>query len=76
MQNVKEWRRLAGWTQTRTAARSGANRANLSMVECGEISLDPEEETAVRAVLLAAIREREAQIQTVLTGKEEDRTDT
>ena len=68
MQDLKALRQLAGWKQVRTAARSDLNRAKLSMVECGEISLNPEAESAVRIVLLAAIRKRDAQIQGVLTS--------
>jgi transcriptional regulator with XRE-family HTH domain len=75
MEKLKELRRLAGWTQTRTAARSGVNRAKLGMVESGEISLNPEEESAVRKVLLAAVRERESQIRGVLANAEPARID-
>jgi transcriptional regulator with XRE-family HTH domain len=75
MEKLKDLRRLAGWTQTRTAARSGVNPSKLSMVESGEISLNHEEESAVRKVHFAAIREREAQIQGVLADAEPARID-
>lgn len=68
MQELRELRQMADWTQTRTARASGVNRAKLSQAECGEIDLSPAEDTAVRRVLLAAVRERAARIQGILSS--------
>ena len=66
MEYLKKLRGMADWTQTRTARASGVNRTKLSQAECREIELSPEEDAAVRRVLLAAIRKRAARIETVL----------
>jgi hypothetical protein len=66
MNDLRGLRRMAGWTQLRTANASGINRAKLSQAECREIKLSEEEGAAVRRVLIAAIRDRAATIDTVL----------
>jgi transcriptional regulator with XRE-family HTH domain len=68
MQELRELRQMADWTQTRTARASGINRAKISQAECGEIDLSPTEDAAVRRVLLAAIRDRAVRIEGVLAG--------
>jgi transcriptional regulator with XRE-family HTH domain len=67
MKKFKELRRMAGWTQTKTARASRINRAKLSQAECGEIELNHDEETAIRRVLIRAIRNRVKQINCLLT---------
>jgi transcriptional regulator with XRE-family HTH domain len=69
MQELKELRRMAGWTQAKASRATGVNRSKLSQVECGEIDLSPAEEVAVRRVLVAAVRERAARLQVVLANK-------
>jgi DNA-binding XRE family transcriptional regulator len=67
MQDLKQLRSMADWTQMRTARASGIHRAKLSMAETGELELAPAEAAAVRRVLLAAIRERADRIHAVLS---------
>jgi transcriptional regulator with XRE-family HTH domain len=71
MCDLRLLRELADWTQTKVARASGINRAKLSLVECGEIELDADEEAAVRRVLLRAVQQRSAQIQAVLSASEQ-----
>jgi len=66
MNDLRELRRMAGWTQLKTAYASGINRAKLSQAECREIQLSDQEEAAVRRVLIVAIRDRAARIDGVL----------
>ena len=66
MNDLRELRRMACWTQLKTASASGINRAKLSQAECREIELSEEEEAAVRRVLIVAIRDRAARIDGVL----------
>jgi transcriptional regulator with XRE-family HTH domain len=66
--DLKTLRGMADWTQTRTARASGVNRTKLSQAECGELELNPNEDAAVRRVLLAAIRKRAARMETVLAS--------
>jgi len=73
VEDLKKLRGMADWTQTRTARVCGVPRTKLSQAECGELQLSPSEEAAVRRVLLAAIRERAARMQTVLTNLTDER---
>lgn len=66
MQEIREIRRMAGWTQARTSRATGLNRAKLSQAECGEVELSLEEDAAIRRVLLRAIRHRANRINSVL----------
>lgn len=66
MNELRELRRMAGWTQLKAASASGINRAKLSQAECREIQLSEQEEAAVRRVLIVAIRDRAARIDGVL----------
>lgn len=66
MEDLKDLRRMAGWTQTKTARASGINRAKLSQAECGEIELSNKEGAAIRRVLLWAIRDRARRMSGVL----------
>lgn len=68
MEDLRELRRMAGWTQAKASRASGINRAKLSQAECGEVDLSVEEEAAVRRILLAAIRDRASKIEGVLDG--------
>jgi transcriptional regulator with XRE-family HTH domain len=65
--DLRELRRMAGWTQQKAARAAKLNRAKLSQAECQEIDLTPAEDAAVRRVLLAAICERTARMQGLLT---------
>ncbi len=66
MENLRELRRMAGWTQAKASRATGINRAKLSQAECGEIQLSEQEEAAVRRVLIVAMRDRAAKIDGVL----------
>ena len=68
MKELRELRRMAGWTQAKASRASGINRARLSQAECGEIELRPVEDVEVRRVLLAAIRDRAVRIEGVLAS--------
>lgn len=70
MQDLRELRRMAGWTQAKASRTSGINRAKLSQAECGEIELSAKEQAAVRRVLLGAIRDRVDRINSVLADAE------
>ena len=66
---INEWkqlRELAAFTQWQTATKSGVSRMKLSLAECGQVELTGQEKTAVRNVLEKAIRERSALIREVL----------
>ena len=64
--DFRELRKIAGLTQGRVSQASGLNRAKLSLVECGEITLSVEEAASLRNVLLQAIRVRSEVINAVL----------
>lgn len=68
MNDLRELRHMAGWTQMKTAHASGINRAKLSQAECREIQLSQQEEAAVRRVLIVAIQDRAARIDGVLAS--------
>ena len=70
MQDLRELRRMAGWTQAKASRASGVNRCKLSQAECGEIELTAEEEAALRCELLRAIRDRADRINGVLADAE------
>ena len=73
MEDIKKLRGMADWTQTKTARASGVHRTKLSQAECGELELSQEEDTAVRRVLLTAIRKRAARMETVLAHTTDER---
>jgi transcriptional regulator with XRE-family HTH domain len=65
--NLRELRRMADLTQWELAQRCGVSRMRLSLAECGQLALRPEEESAVRNVLLDAIKTRESKIRGILS---------
>jgi hypothetical protein len=64
--DLKSMREVSGLSQFSTALRSGVPRMRLGFAESGQIPLGTEEESALREVLLKAIKERQAQLQSVL----------
>jgi transcriptional regulator with XRE-family HTH domain len=72
--NIKEMRGMADLTQFDLAQRCGVSRMRLSLAECGQLKLHPEEDSAVRKILLEAIEGRAAQLRGVLSGSLLDRT--
>ena len=61
--NLKELRRMANLTQFQLAQRCGVSRMRLSLAECEQLQLRPDEDRAVRNVLLHVIESRAAQLQ-------------
>jgi hypothetical protein len=70
--DLREMRRLAGWTQARTSLASGINRCKLSQADSGDVELNPQEEATLRTVLLRAIRDRADRINAVLVSSRLD----
>jgi len=58
---------MADLTQWELAQRCGVSRMRLSLAECRQLALRPEEESAVRNVLLDAIKTRETKIRGILS---------
>jgi len=59
---IKDLRGMADLTQFELAQRCGVSRMRLSLAECGQLKLHPEEVSAVRKILLEAIEGRAAQL--------------
>jgi transcriptional regulator with XRE-family HTH domain len=68
--DLKKLRRMADLTQFQLAQRCGVSRMRLSLAECGQLQLRPDEDRAVRNVLLRVIESRAAQLKGVLSGRE------
>jgi transcriptional regulator with XRE-family HTH domain len=68
--DLKELRRMADLTQFQLAQRCGVSRMRLSLAECGQLQLRPDEDSAVRKMLLGLIESRAAQIERVLSSGE------
>jgi transcriptional regulator with XRE-family HTH domain len=66
--DLKAARELAGISQFTVARKAGIPRMRLSLAECGEIELQPEEKAAVRQVLRRAIEQRTAALQDALSS--------
>lgn len=64
---LKELRRMAGLTQFQLAQLSEVSRMRLSLAECEQLDLRPDEDRAVRKVLLERIENRAAQLKGVLS---------
>ena len=58
MPKLKGMRELAGLTQFQVSAQSGVSRMRLSLAECGQVELNPDESAAVHRLLEEAIRKR------------------
>jgi transcriptional regulator with XRE-family HTH domain len=67
---LKQLRGMADLTQFQLAQRCGVSRMRLSLAECGQLQLRPDEDSAVRKVLLGVIESRAAQIERVLSSRE------
>ena len=65
--NIRELRRMAGLTQWQLAQRCGVSRMRVSLAECGQVELRQDEESAVRALLLEAIKTCASKIRSVLS---------
>lgn len=70
MKTLRALRERAGLTQFTVARKSGVPRMRLSLAECGQLRLRPEEEAAVRRAIREGIEERAARLQHLLSGKQ------
>ena len=70
MDGIRELRVAANLNQFETAKKSGLDRTRLSLAECGHVTLRPDEDRVVRAVLLVAIESRAAQLEALLSSRE------
>jgi transcriptional regulator with XRE-family HTH domain len=66
--NLKELRKMASLTQFELAQRCSISRMRLSLAECEQIQLYPEELANVQKILLAAIEDRDVQLRGVLSA--------
>lgn len=68
--NLKKLRKMADLTQFQLAQRCEVSRMRLSLAECEQLELRPDEDRAVRKVLLGVIESRAAQLNGVLSRPE------
>ena len=64
---LRELRRMADLTQIELAQQCGVSRVKLSLAECGQIELSPNEDNVVRTTLLDVIAARAAQLNGLLS---------
>ncbi len=65
---LKELRKLSGLTQFQLSQRcTKVSRMRLSLSECNQLTLRPDEEEELRAVLLEIIASRNAQLNRLLS---------
>ncbi len=72
MNDLRELRRMAGFTQYRLAVRSGVGRTKLSLAESGDIELSNEEEQKIKKVLLKELQRQAQAINEALTQKQQE----
>jgi transcriptional regulator with XRE-family HTH domain len=68
--DLKQLRGMADLTQFELAQRCGVSRMRLSLAECGQLQLRPDEDRAVRESLLGVIESRADQIKQLLSSRE------
>jgi transcriptional regulator with XRE-family HTH domain len=68
MNSLRLLREASGLSQYAAANGAGLDRTRLSLAENGHVQLSAEEDAAIRRVLLRAIRERAARINSVLAA--------
>jgi predicted transcriptional regulator len=66
--NLREQRRLVGWTQARAARAAGVHRSILSQLETGDIPASDPRGTKVRRALRRAITKKAVRIGEVLAS--------
>jgi transcriptional regulator with XRE-family HTH domain len=66
MTALRKRRERSGLTQYVVSRRAGVSRMRLSLAECGQLHLLPEEEAAVCRVIREAIEKHTAQLQRIL----------
>lgn len=67
MKDLRELRRMIGFTQFRLAGRSGVNRTRLSLAESGDVELTSQEEQKLRKVLHQELQRQAQAIDQALT---------
>lgn len=70
MTTLRTLRERAGLTQFVVARKSGVTRMRLSLAECGQLRLRPEEEAAVRKAIREGVEEEAARLQRLLKADE------
>jgi predicted transcriptional regulator len=66
--SLREQRKILGWTQAKTARLAKVHRSILSQIETGDVSASDPRVDRIRRVLLRAIRQRSAKLETALAG--------
>jgi transcriptional regulator with XRE-family HTH domain len=66
MTALRKRRERSGLTQYVVSRRAGVSRMRLSLAECGQLQLRPEEEAAVRRVIREGIEKHTAKLQRIL----------
>ena len=66
--DLRTAREMSGLSQFTAAHKSGIPRMRLSLAECGQIDLRPEEQSALREVLREAIEQRTTVLRNVLSA--------
>ena len=69
MRGLKKMRRLAQLTQQQLARRVRCDRSRISLAENFQVRLLPEEEHAIRRVLMGAIAAQSVRIERTLTAR-------
>jgi hypothetical protein len=70
MTSIKKERERSRLTQFFVASRSGVPRMRLSLAECGQLRLRPEEEAAVRGAIREGIEQQAAHLLKLLTVRD------
>ena len=67
MRNIRKSREVAGLSQFAVAKRTGIPRMRLSLAECGEIQLRPDELKSICEVLREEIQRQAARLKNALS---------
>jgi len=70
MKALRRLRERAGLTQFTVARKSGVPRMRLSLAECGQLRLRPEEEAAVREAIREGLEQQAAQLRRLLASSQ------
>jgi transcriptional regulator with XRE-family HTH domain len=68
--DLRDLRIMAGMTQCDVARETGVDRSKLSLAENRYVELRPEEQAAIRKLLLETIENKAAELKGVLSGAE------
>lgn len=70
---MAEWRDLSGLTIRQVSARSAVSVPQVCQFQRGTLALRPDQISAIKKVLVAEVRERQARIAELVSGKARDR---